>query len=151
PMVHHPAPNYARLCVPFVAAAEVIFGGVDPGTFQPRQLGNADLETLARRVTTGEKHHPNPNAFYPQSLTLELADGERITRDIPYAWGHPQLPLTPQEREDKFRLCWRLTRESSAEQESQMEDMLDWLRRLPDARDASPLVALLASRVSVGA
>lgn len=147
PMMHQPAPNYARLCIPFVAAAEVIFGGVDPTTFKPERLGNATVETLARRVITGEKQHPNPNAFYPQSLTLELVSGERITREIPYAWGHPLLPLNAQEREDKFRLCWHLTREHGAAQDQQMETMLDWLRRLPEAGNAEPLVALLASKV----
>lgn len=147
PMMHNPAPNYARLCIPFVAAAEVIFGGVDPTTFQPGRLADPTVETLAQRVITGEKPHPNPNAFYPQTLVLELSNGQSITREIPYAWGHPLLPLSAQEREDKFRLCWHLTRECNPEQDRKMESMLDWLRRLPEARDAVPLVALLAAEV----
>lgn len=145
PMVHHPAPNYARLCIPFVAAAEVVLGGVDPTTFRPEGLCDPAVEALALRVRTGEQPHPNPNAFYPQTLVLELADGECIRCEIPHAWGHPLLPLSAQEREDKFRLCWHLTRARDAQQEQRMEAMLDWLRRLPEARDAAPLVALLAS------
>ena len=97
------------------------------------------------RVRTEEKPHPNPNAFYPQTLALTLAGGERITREIPHAWGHPLLPLTAQEREDKFRLCWHLTRARSAAQDQQMEDMIGWLNRLSEAADAAPLVALLAA------
>jgi len=145
PMMHHPAPNYARLCIPFVAAAEVVLGRVDPTTFRSEGLSDPIVEALALRVITGEKPHPNPNAFYPQTLRLELANGESIAREIPYAWGHPMLPLSTQEREDKFRLCWHLTRARDAQQDRRMEDMLDWLRRLPEARDAQPLAALLAS------
>lgn len=145
PMVHQPPPNYARLCIPFVAAAEVVFGGVDPTTFVPERLGDPVLEALALQVRTEEKPHPNPNAFYPQTLELTLTGGERITREIPHAWGHPLLPLTAQEREDKFRLCWHLTRTRSAAQDQQMEAMIGWLNRLPEAADAAPLVALLAA------
>lgn len=144
PMAHHPTPNYARLCVPYVAAAEVIDGGVDPTSFSPERLNGELVEALARRVTTAERDHPNPNAFYPQSLTLELADGRRVRREIPHAWGHPLMPLTPAEREDKFRLCWRLTRDSSPAGQARMESAIAWLNRLPEARDVQPLLELLA-------
>ena len=145
PMVHRPAPNYARLCIPFVAAAEVLYGGVDPTTFVPERLNAPEVEALARRVRTAEKPHPNPNAFYPQTLTLELDDGQAITCEIPYAWGHPQMPLTAGEREDKFRLCWRLTRDRTPANEARMEATLDWLRNLPDQPDAGLLIELLST------
>lgn len=144
PMVHRPAPNYARLCVPYVAAAEILYGGVDPTSFSPERLNGEAVETLARRVTTAEKPHPNANAFYPQSLMLELADGTRVQREIPHAWGHPLMPLTQAEREDKFRLCWRLTRDTSPQGEAQMEQAIAWLNRLRDASDVQPLLDLLA-------
>jgi 2-methylcitrate dehydratase PrpD len=143
-MMHQPPPNYARLCVPYVAAAEILYGGVDPTSFSPERLNDPDVETLARRVTTAEKPHPNPNAFYPQSLTLELVDGTRVERAIPHAWGHPLMPLTPAEREDKFRLCWRLTRDTSPQGEARMEQAIAWLNRLRDAGDVRPLLDLLA-------
>lgn len=140
PMVHQPAPNYARLCVPYVAAAEVMFGGVDPTSFTPERLNNEQVEILARRITTAAKAHPNPNAFYPQTLTLRLNTGEVIVREIPYAWGHPQMPLTAQEREDKFRLCWKLSRAS----DPHLEATIAWLQSLEDANDMQPLLNLLA-------
>lgn len=144
PMIHQPPPNYARLCVPYVAAAEILYGGVDPTSFSAEHLNGQDVETLGRRITTAEKPHPNPNAFYPQQLTLELMDGTRIEREIPYAWGHPLMPLTPTEREDKFRLCWRLTRDTSGQGEDRMEQAIAWLNRLRDASDVQPLIDLLA-------
>ena len=50
-------------------------------------------------------------------------------------------PLTAQEREDKFRLCWRLTRPGS---EARLEQAIAWLNRLPMQPDLQPLVELLA-------
>lgn len=141
PMVHHPKPNYARLCIPYVAAAEVFFGQVDPTTFTSHHLESAEVEALALRVTTTEVPHPNPNAFFPQTLVLRLTDGRRITREIPHAWGHPAMPLSPQEREDKFRLCWRLKHGSSAPE--RLEQTIDWLNALEVALDLRPLFDLL--------
>lgn len=143
PMVERPTANYARLCVPFVAAAELLFSGVDPTSFNPERLNDEAVLALARRVSTAEKPHPNPNAFYPQTLRLELDDGQCIEREIPYAWGHPNMPLNAAEREDKFRLCWRLTRASDASSEAAMEQALDWLRNLDQASDSSSLLELL--------
>lgn len=140
PMVHRPAPNYARLSIAYVAAAELLFGRVDPTSFTPECLHDPSVEALGRRVHTAEKPHPNPNAFYPQTLRLELSDGRSLSREIPHAWGHPLAPLSPQEREDKFRLCWRLTRSAGPA----MEDAIAWLNRLPAQTDLAPLVALLA-------
>lgn len=143
PMVHQPAPNYARLCVPYVAAAELLFAGVDPTSFTRERLNDPAAETLARRVVTAEKAHPNPNAFYPQTLHLELDDGQRVVREIPYAWGHPSLPLSAAEREDKFRLCWRLTRPSDERSEARLAQAITWLNALPQAGNVSPLFDLL--------
>ena len=136
PMVHQPAPNYARLCVPYVAAAEVLFSGVDPTSFTQECLHDPRVETLARRISTAAKPHPNPNAFYPQTLTLRFSTGEVFVREIPFAWGHPQMPLTAQECEDKFRLCWQLTRAEDA----RMESAIEWLCQLDQALDMQPLL-----------
>jgi len=146
PMIHHPPSNYARLCIPFLAAAEVFYGSVDPSTFSTEHLNNPKVETLARQVVTREVSHPNPNAFYPQTLTLKLGDGQVIVREIPFAWGHPDMALTPQEREDKFRLCWHLKYEETAANESRMENTLSWLRALPDQQDTTALFTLLSSK-----
>jgi 2-methylcitrate dehydratase PrpD len=149
PIIHNPPPNYARLCVPFLAATQLLHGNVEPGSFVPERLGSAAIESLARKVRVVEKPHADPNAFHPQELTLELADGRVIHRDIPYAWGHPQLPLTAQEREDKFRLCWRLTREASAQSDAAMEEAIRWLRDPTKAPDCRFLLALLAGSATI--
>jgi 2-methylcitrate dehydratase PrpD len=146
PMIHHPPANYARLCIPFVAAAEVFFGSVDPSTFTSAHLQHEGVEALARRVHTQQFEHPNPNAFYPQKIKIVLGDGSEMSQDIPHAWGHPDMPLTAEEREDKFRLCWRLKYPRDAAHEQQLEHTLAWLNRLPEQSDTAPLYELLASK-----
>lgn len=143
PMVTKPAPNYARLCVPFVSASELLHGGVDPGSFVASRLADPAIEALARKISVVEVPHPDPNAFYPQHLKVELADGRVIERDIPYAWGHPELPLTVAEREQKFKLCWHLTHDRTPAEDAALEQALEWLSAIERADDCLPLIALL--------
>jgi aconitate decarboxylase len=149
PMITNPPPNYARLCVPFVCATEMLHGAVDPSSFTPERLASPGIEALARRIEVVQEPHPNENAFYPQHVTLTLADGRVIERAIPYAWGHPLLPLTAAEREDKFRRCFELTRGAGAGHAMATQAMLNWIGRLEDAADCEPLLALLADRPQV--
>lgn len=143
PMVHHPAPNYARLCMPFVAAAELLRNRVDPSTFTPEVLQDEALETLALRVHTMEVAHANPNAFYPQHLTLELNDGQRVEQPIPHAWGHPAQPMDAAAREDKFSLCWALARPDGGATAGQA--LIEWLRSVDQRPDCTPLLDSLAA------
>ena len=144
PMVENPAPNYARLCVPYVAATQLLHGQVDPGSFTTERLSDRNTDALARRVEVVERAHPNPNAFFPQHLTLTLDDGTVHEREIPYAWGHPQMPLDAQAREDKFRLCWRISHEAGEASEAAMEKALTTLRDLEGMDDCAMLLQLLA-------
>lgn len=145
PMISNPPPNYARLCTSFVSASELLYGGVDPRSFAPERLADPAIESLARKITVVEVPNDDPNAFYPQSLRLQLADGRTIERDIPHAWGHPLSPLTPTERDDKFRVCWRLTRAAGARAEADMEQALDTLKHFDKAGDCNYLLDLLAA------
>ena len=97
-------------------------------------------------------HHDSDEVAYVLSGEITFKIGDRITvggpgtsafmpRDIPHAWGHPLAPLTQTERENKFRLCWRLTRPSS---DARMEQAIAWLKRLPQQLDVGELVRLLA-------
>ena len=144
PMIENPPPNYARLCIPYVGATQLLHGRVDPSSFTPERLNDPDTYTLACRITVQERAHPNPNAFFPQHLCLTLDDGTVYEREIPYAWGHPELPLDSQSREDKFRLCWRMTRDTSDAGEQALAEALEMLRDVTLMTDSRPLLKLLA-------
>ena len=144
PTITNPPPNYARLCIPFVAAAELLTGRVDPTTFLPEVLNNKEIEALARRVETIEVAHSNPNAFYPQRLLVEFSDGTTQERDIPYAWGHPELPMDKAARESKFALCWQLSRGDDSAQHEKMATVVNWVENLEQAQSCEVLLDLLA-------
>ncbi len=143
PMVSQPTPNYARLCIPFVAAARLLRGEVDPRTFVPEILNDADIETLARRVITAEVPHDDPNAFYPQTLTLKLRNGTEQRNEIPIAWGHPKMPLSQLEREAKFRLCHQIAGQHGNSPGIAADAFIAWMNQLETADSIAPLLKLL--------
>ena len=143
PMVHRPTPNYARLCIPFVAAAELLLGRVDPTTFVPEFLHDERIENLARRVQTIEVPHDNPNAFYPQTIAIEFSDRETLKYEIPIAWGHPDMPLSEADRVAKFELCCQLAANSGTTQSVDAQAFAQWIQQLDEAKDLAPLLNLL--------
>lgn len=98
-------PNYARLCAPYVGACALIRGSAGLADFLPDAVIDPELVALARRVETAEFDWPDPNAFYPQRITVERAGGATTVHEVPYAWGHPQMPLSADENLAKFRDC----------------------------------------------
>ncbi|WP_188074564.1 MmgE/PrpD family protein [Pusillimonas sp. ANT_WB101] len=146
PMRPSPAPNYARLCVPFVAATELLYGSVDPTSFYPDRLADPAIEALAQKVNAVEAAHPNPNAFYPQKLIFELQDGRVFERPIPYAWGHPDMPLNRTDREEKFMQCYRLGRGNAqaTHSEEKISNMIHWFDNIESHTDCQELLKFLA-------
>lgn len=143
PMVPNPTPNYARLCIPYVGAAELLLNNVDPTTFAPEVLSNPDIETLANRIQTIEVPHDNPNAFYPQKITITFVDKTEVTRDIPYAWGHPKMRLTTTEQQAKFRKSIKLARGANPASATQADEFITWMDQLEQASSLEPLLQLL--------
>lgn len=141
--VTNPPPNYARLCIPFLGAVELLIGRVDPTTFTPEVLGNTEIEALARRIETVEVDHPDPNAFFPQRLQIEFTDGTAIDEAIPYAWGHPDLPMEQVARKEKFALCWSLARKPCVDDSSEVSEFMAWIDQLEKAPDSTKILDLL--------
>ncbi|MFB2552330.1 MmgE/PrpD family protein [Ensifer soli] len=107
PDIPDPAPNYAKLCVAFVAGTYLNHGKVDVEHFiGPEMLRNPRTHAFASRVTVLQDDNPNNSAMAPQTVTVRLASGaeHRVTMDAVY--GHPDRALTRAEHLDKFRRCW---------------------------------------------
>jgi aconitate decarboxylase len=98
--------NYARLCLPYLAATALLKNGpIDLDDFSPAALANAEVELLAQRVTTQPNHITDPNALAPQSLTITLNNGSTFTQDLPTVLGHPLRPLSATAQRAKFDHC----------------------------------------------
>ncbi|MEM8663878.1 MAG: MmgE/PrpD family protein [Pseudomonadota bacterium] len=113
PLVHRlvgrpdiPAPeaNYAKLCLEFIAGSFLAHGTVDLASFQgTERLEDPRTHLYAALVDVILDDNPDPNALDPQRFVVRLKDGREITIDIPHMVGHPAVPLSADENEEKFR------------------------------------------------
>jgi 2-methylcitrate dehydratase PrpD len=106
PAVPEPGANYARLCLPFVAAVALDRGTVDVPDFRPERLRAPDLHALARRIEVVPDGNPDENAIVPQVIEVTLRDGRRHAVTLDRVLGAPDRPLAREQHLDKFRRCW---------------------------------------------
>lgn len=96
---------YARLCLPFLAAVMLRDRRIDPRGFNPASFADNELAAMAARVTLVPDGSGDPNAMFPQTLTLNLANGSVVERSVPHTPGSPEAPLTPANAEAKRSLA----------------------------------------------
>lgn len=101
-------PSWARLCLPFLAGLMCRDGRIDPRHFTPAQFADPALLAFARRVTLRDDGNADPNALFPQAVTLTFADGRRERMAIPATLGSPQAPLSPAQTAAKLTLAREL-------------------------------------------
>ncbi len=114
PLVHRlvgrpdiPAPeaNYAKLCLRFVAGTFLAHGNVDVPHFRGAALTDSAVHRYAALVDVVLDDNPDQNALDPQKISVTLADGQTHSVHLPHVYGHPAVPLTAAENEEKFRRC----------------------------------------------
>ena len=101
-------PSWARLCLPFLAGLMRRDGRIDPRCFTAAQFADPALSAFAARVTLVDNGNPDPNALFPQTITLNFGDGRRVTQAIPATLGSPSAPLTPTQMAAKLALAREL-------------------------------------------
>ena len=101
-------PAYARLCLPFLAALMLTEGRIDPRRFDALSMAAPRLADLASKVRLVPDRNDDPNALFPQHLTLALRDGSRIERAIAHTLGSPANPLTAEQARAKYDLAREL-------------------------------------------
>ena len=106
--------NYARLCLPYLAATMLLKGSVTLDDFTPEALRDPARHALAPRVAWVPNAVTDPNALAPQRLTVELSGGVHHAIDLPAVLGHPQRPLSIAAQRAKFDACCRFAGLSAA-------------------------------------
>lgn len=140
PDVPAPAPNYARLCTPFVAATALRRGTVDVPDFAPDRLVDAETHALAARIDVRVDANPDENAMVPLAVELTLRDGARHAITLDSVLGDPRSPLTREQHLAKFRRNWTYgARPLDPARGERLIELVDRLETVPDARD---LIAL---------
>lgn len=111
PVVDKPEPNYAKLCLAFVAGTFLARGNVEVPDFRGEALNDADVNRYAQLVSVILDDNPDLNALDPQQITVQLHDGTRHICDLPFVYGHPDKPLSDGENLAKFKRCTGFARQ----------------------------------------
>ena len=101
-------PAYARLCLQWLSALMVTDGRIDPRRFTPENMADPTLAALAQKFTLVPDGNEDPNALFPQSLTVNLKDGSSATHAIAATLGSPDNPLTDAQSAKRMALAREL-------------------------------------------
>ncbi len=106
PDVPDPEPNYAKLCLRYVAGAWMARGRVDVPEFRGRAtLGDPAIHAYAAKVDLIMDDNPDENALDPQGFVFRLMSGGEHEVRLPAVFGHPDAPLTAEQNREKFARC----------------------------------------------
>lgn len=140
PDVPTPAPSYARLCLPFVAAVALLRGTVDVPDFRGDRPSDPEVHDLAGRIEVVLDGNPDENAMVPQAVEVVLDGGTRYTACLDAVLGSPGRPLSREQHLDKFRRCW--TYGARRLDPARGERLVDLVERIETAADVRELIAL---------
>ena len=93
---------YARLCLQYLAASQLMDGSISVGTYALEKLDDPARLDLARRVTVEDDGNPDVNALSPQSVIVTLRDGRTLSDTVDVLLGHPGNPMTDAQHREKF-------------------------------------------------
>jgi len=141
PDMPDPAPNYAKLCIPFVAGSWVAKRRCDVPDFLGDELRNPAVHDFAARVTVLEDGNPDQNAMSPQRFIARMKNGQTHEVTLPWIYGHPEVPLTEAENEAKFRRCWAYAR--GPLDPAGADKVAAFVDRIEEQADVAALVPLL--------
>jgi aconitate decarboxylase len=141
PDIPDPEPNYAKLCLAYVAGAFLARGRVDVPEFRAPVLTDPEVHRFAALVTVElDTANPDQNALDPQRITVRLHSGAVHEVHLPRVWGHPDVPLTEAENEAKFHRC--LSYAARPIRPSQADRIVALIAKLEEVDDISALVPL---------
>lgn len=126
--------------LPYCTAAALMDGDVTEATFEADRLADPALLDLVAKV----KLHRDPvlNERYPRGipnrLTVTMADGRKLVKEVEFPRGHALNPMTDAEVEKKFR---RLVEARHGKERADQILKICWeLEKLKTVRDLVALV-----------
>ncbi len=108
PLTSGMSPEYARLCMQFVAPQMIEHGVIDPRRFVAATFASDAARAWADRVHVVLDDNPDPNALAPQTIVLELHDGRKFERHIVTPLGSPGNALSGDAQRQKAQFCFEL-------------------------------------------
>ena len=140
PDIPTPEANYAKLCIPFVAASFLRHGDLGVAHFLgPEMLHDPATHALAARVSVVEDDNADQNAMPPQTVRVGLSSGARHSITLEHVFGHPGAPLTAGQNLSKFRTAWR---SGNGPSDAQADALVDAIRAIAALDDVASLTAI---------
>ncbi|KAF3015878.1 hypothetical protein E8E14_008895 [Neopestalotiopsis sp. 37M] len=135
PDLPDPSPNYARLCMSYVAAKVLIHGTIDLAHYRGDELQDAETHRLAKRVRMVSDGQGDPNALLPVSVEMRLTSGEVKKWRCDQMLASPTRRLTREQHLAKFHRCWQFSAEPlSVAARDELIEMIDHLEELSDVK-----------------
>ncbi len=133
----HPRPTTAlerKFSMQFCAAAALVEGRVDFGSFVDGEVANPEMRELMGRIAmvvdAGLPEGVEQHAW--SHVTVQLRDGHTLSREARGARGHPDTPLSDAELREKFLAC--ATAVLSTDEAEGVAEQLAHLEDIPDIR-----------------
>ena len=126
--------------LPYIVGMTLLEGKIDNSTYTQRKFRDPKVLEFLKKITVVEDK--NLSAMYPEAVpnrvTVKLASGEVVSKQVDYHKGHPKNPMSDEEVEDKFRrLSGKYLRKN------QTARILDAVWNLEKLKDVSKVVSLM--------
>ncbi len=140
--VPDPSPNYARLCMSYIAAKVLLHGEIDLAHYRGDALTDPETHRVAQRVVMLANSSTDPNALVPVDVTIELTTGQTLHWRCEAMLASPTRRLTRAQHLTKFHRCWEFARAPIPD--SQRDRLIDMVDNLDTVTDVSSLCRLLS-------
>lgn len=143
PDIPEPAPNYAKLCLAFVAGSFLNHGVVDVDQFiGEAMLHDPRTHAFASLVKIIEVPNLDNSAMTPQTISVGLKSGKEHSIELTSVYGHADFPLTREENIDKFWRCWNRVPSLGRQKGEQLVATVD---RIEDLTDVAGVIEYLVA------
>ncbi|MGA3397853.1 MAG: MmgE/PrpD family protein [Acetobacteraceae bacterium] len=145
PDVADPSPNYARLCMAYIAAKVLLHGEIDLAHYRGTGLTDPQTHRLAQRITMTSDASTDPNALLPVDVTIRLVNGAALHWHCDAMLASPARRLTRAQHLTKFRRCCEFAQATfPPAQQQALIDAVDDLEGIADIRSLTSLLAPIA-------
>ena len=142
PLIENMEPNYAKLCLRFVAGVFLKHGWVDIPHFLGDALTDKDVLDTARKVEVIQDDNPDLNALNPQHISITLKSGSHLEITLDSVYGDPVTPLTDDENIEKFNRC--CSRSKFPLSDVQQQNVITFCNTLEQQTDVASLIKVMA-------
>ncbi|HEX78179.1 MAG TPA: MmgE/PrpD family protein [Dehalococcoidia bacterium] len=95
----------AKVSLPFIIGAALARGKVVLSDFTPAGLNDPAALEMAQKVTFRFEERFNTSGIEPALVEIKTKDGGTYSKEVEFAYGHPQNPMTLDDLIAKFRDC----------------------------------------------